>query len=156
MRQRIGYDRYDTLEALAQLNEIYDDLRILDNLFLPSQKLLKKVRIGSRLIRRYDTPRTAFDRLKNCSEALTTRMKELDILRQSTDPFVLAKRIEQKIEKLQTLATRSSGQLKKPHTVTPARRAWIFSKKLKRRKGIFKNCNTRWLSKITKKGAIAR
>lgn len=51
VRQRIGYGRYDTPEALALLNKIYDDLRILDNLFLPSQKLAKKVRVGSRLIR---------------------------------------------------------------------------------------------------------
>jgi hypothetical protein len=156
VRQRIGYDRYDTPEALAHLNEIYDHLRILDNLFLPSQKLLKKVRIGSRLIRRYDTPRTALDRLKDCPEALPERMKELEAIRQSTDPFALAERIERKIERLQTLATRSSSQFQRPPTPSPARRAWIFSKKLKRRKGIFKNCNARWLSKITKKGAIAR
>ncbi len=156
VRQRIGYGRYDTPEALALLNEIYDDLRILDNLFLPSQKLAKKVRVGSRLIRRYDKPRTAFDRLKNGPEALPERMRELEILRQSTDPFALAKNIERKIEKLQTLATRSIGKIKTPTPVAPSRRNWTFSKKLKRRKTIFKKCNTRWLSKITQKGALAR
>lgn len=156
VRQRIGYDRYDTSEALVKLKDIYDDLRILDNLFLPSQKLIKKVRIGSRLIRRYDTPRTAFDRLKDCTQTLTGHMEALECLRKSTDPFALANRVDRKIQELQALATRSSSQLKRPHTVTPARRAWIFSKKLKRRKAIFKKCNTRWLSKITKKGETAR
>jgi hypothetical protein len=156
VRQRIGYARFDTPAALALLNEVYDDLRLLDNLFLPSQKLLEKVHVGSRLIRRYDAPRTALDRLKACPEALPDKIRELEEIRKSTDPFALAERIERKIAKLQALATSCPGPLPTPPTPTPARRAWLFSKKLKRRKTIFEKCNTRWLSKITKKGALAR
>ena len=35
------------------------DLRLLQNLFLPSVKLIEKTRIGARIRRRYDAPRTA-------------------------------------------------------------------------------------------------
>lgn len=156
VRQRIGYQRFDTSETMTLLNSIYDDLRILDNLFLPSQKLLKKVRIGSRLIRRYDAPKTAFDRLKKCPEARADKMQELETIRRTTNPFALSRKIDENIKKLQTLATRSVRTLRIPPPPTPARRAWMFSKKLKRRQTLFNKCNKRWLSKITSKGAVAR
>ncbi|MGH3849911.1 MAG: hypothetical protein ACRDRT_09455, partial [Pseudonocardiaceae bacterium] len=118
VRQRIGYARYDTEAALTLMNDIYNDLFILDNIFLPSQKLLKKIRLGSRLIRRYDKPTTALNRLIDCPEALPDKIKNLLALRQSTDPFALAERIERKIEKLQTLASKPTGKIRIPRAPT--------------------------------------
>ena len=41
------------------MNDLYqNELRIFQNLFLPSMKLLDKTRIGSKLKRRYDKPKT--------------------------------------------------------------------------------------------------
>jgi hypothetical protein len=46
--------------ALA-INDLYGkELRLFENLFLPSVKLAKKERIGSRLRRRYEAPQTPF------------------------------------------------------------------------------------------------
>ncbi|MGH3850274.1 MAG: ISNCY family transposase, partial [Pseudonocardiaceae bacterium] len=58
VRQIIGYDRYDSPQAQKLMNDVYADLRIMNNLFQPSLKLLKKIHKGSRVIRRYDKPRT--------------------------------------------------------------------------------------------------
>lgn len=44
----IGWDRYDSPEALHAMNALDDELRIFQNLFQPSMKLLMKVRKGSR------------------------------------------------------------------------------------------------------------
>lgn len=64
VRRLMGYLRYDSPRALAAINEIYsNELRLLQNLFLPSVKLMSKTRVGSRLRRRYDQPQTALDRL---------------------------------------------------------------------------------------------
>ena len=52
VRKLIGYDRYDSPAALTALNALYGDLRLLQNLWLPSVKLVKKTRVGSRLRRR--------------------------------------------------------------------------------------------------------
>jgi hypothetical protein len=155
VRKRVGYDRYDTEEAKQLLNEIYENLRILDNLFLPSQKLLKKVRQGSRLIRRYDAPRTAFERVRQCPEAIPEKVQVLERLLQSTDPFALAERVEQKLLALQVLASRPQGfrQILRP---SATRKMLLFSHRIKSRKTRFIKDNQRWLSQITQKGALAQ
>ena len=56
VRKLVGYVRYDSDEALAALNALYEDLRLFQNLWLPSVKLVKKTRVASRLRRQYDAP----------------------------------------------------------------------------------------------------
>jgi hypothetical protein len=59
VRKVLGYLRYDSPQALDAINDLYrHELRILQNLFLPSMKLSEKVRVGSKLKRRYDKPLT--------------------------------------------------------------------------------------------------
>src|SRR4029077_18551904 len=70
VRKLLGYARYDSPEALHAINALYvQDLRLLQNLFLPSVKLLRKERVGSRIRRRYDRPQTPFERVLACPEA---------------------------------------------------------------------------------------
>jgi hypothetical protein len=53
VRKLIGWDRYDTPDAVAALNDLYThELRLYMNLFQPSVKLIRTVRRGSRKIRR--------------------------------------------------------------------------------------------------------
>ena len=108
VRKLIGWDRYDTAEAVDLLNDLYrNELCIMMNLFQPSVKLLRKERVGSRLRRIYDAPQTPLDRLRACKGAKKARVAELLRLRATTDPFLLAQAIEAKIERLGRLATRS-------------------------------------------------
>lgn len=107
VRKIFGYERYDSQPALEAINDLYrNELRILQNLFLPSMKLLEKTRIGSKLKRRYDQPRTPLDRLLNCPQADPVKIQKLKDLRQSIDPFDLSKHIEQKLERIYLLANR--------------------------------------------------
>src|SRR5262245_11973019 len=63
VRKLVGYLRYDTPLAVGALNALYrHELRLFQNLFLPSVKLLGKERVGARLRRRYDAPRTPLER----------------------------------------------------------------------------------------------
>jgi hypothetical protein len=108
VRKLIGWDRFDTPEAVELLNDLYrNELRIMMNLFQPSVKLIGKERVGSRLRRIYDAPQTPLDRLRACREADKARLAELLRLRATTDPFLIARSIEAKIERLGHLATRS-------------------------------------------------
>lgn len=66
VRKLVGCDCYDSAAALQALNALYADLRLFQNLFQPSIKLLTKVRKGSRLIRRYDRPQTPFEQVCAC------------------------------------------------------------------------------------------
>lgn len=69
-------------------------------------KLLEKTRIGSKLKRRYDQPCTPLDRLLRCFQADPLKIHKLKNLRESIDPFALAKSIEQKLEPIYLMANR--------------------------------------------------
>ena len=107
VRKIFGYERYDSKQALEAMNDLYrNELRIFQNLFLPSMKLLDKTRIGSKLKRRYDKPKTPLERLLNCPQADPLKIQELKNLRDRIDPFVLATRMEQKLELIYLMANR--------------------------------------------------
>jgi len=76
------------------------------NLFLPSVKLLKKVRVGSKVRRVYDGPRTPFERVRDCPQADREKVAQLETLRKRLDPFQLARTIERKLERIYGLANR--------------------------------------------------
>ena len=107
VRRLIGWDRYDTAEACATLNDLYrNEWRLMMNLFQPSVKLVRKVRVGSRLKRMYDQPQTPLDRLLTCTPE-HPQVQRLQQLRQSLDPFTLAEAIERKVEHIYRLASRA-------------------------------------------------
>ncbi len=59
MRKVLGYLRYDTPKELMIINDLYrDKLRLYKNFFQPVMKLVSKERIGGRVKRKYDTPKT--------------------------------------------------------------------------------------------------
>ena len=63
VRTAVGYMRYDTQEELRLLNQIYAQTRLLINFFYPSMKLVEKIRIGARVKKRYDVPKTPYQRV---------------------------------------------------------------------------------------------
>lgn len=109
VRKVVGYDRYDSTLALVALNALYADLRLLQNLWLPSVKLVTKTRIGSRLRRVYDPPQTPLDRVRACPTADAAKVAALTQLQATLDPFVLAARIEAQQLRLYALASGRPG-----------------------------------------------
>jgi len=78
-------------------------------------KLLEKTRIGSQLKRCHNKPHTPLERLLNCPRADPAKIQKPKNLRDSTDPFELAKRLEQKLERIYQMANyRISATLKPP------------------------------------------
>ena len=63
IRRTVGYSRYDTDKELNTLNELYSYLRLYVNFFQPVRKLIKKDRIGSKIIKRYDEAKTPYRRV---------------------------------------------------------------------------------------------
>lgn len=63
VRRLIGYDRYTSPAALAQLNAVYSVLRLYWNFFQPLRKLTAKVRHGAQVTKRYDRAQTPYQRL---------------------------------------------------------------------------------------------
>jgi hypothetical protein len=106
VRKLVGYERYDSQAAVDALNDLYAEMRLLQNLFLPSVKLIAKTRVGSRVRRKYDTPQTPLERLVSGGKGDHGKVEALVRQRARLDPFALAKRIEQKQERVFRLANR--------------------------------------------------
>src|SRR5574341_2027073 len=120
VRKLFGYLRYDSEPARQAMNDLYrNELRILQNLFLPSMKLISKARVGSKLKRRYDKPKTPLERVAACPQADPLKLAELKKLRDATDPFALAKTIEQKLERVYQLANQRLSPSPKPPQPSP-------------------------------------
>lgn len=68
VRRFVGYQRLDTYRQLTILNCLYDLLSDYQNFFQPVMRLKEKVRNGTRLTRRYDKAKTAYQRVLECSE----------------------------------------------------------------------------------------
>ena len=63
VRRWVGYGRYNTQEQVDILNQLYAVLRLYTNFFLPVMKLKEKERIRSKVIKRYDKPKTPYQRI---------------------------------------------------------------------------------------------
>jgi transposase InsO family protein len=107
VRKLLGWDRYDTPQAVEAMNHLYaHELRLWMNLFLPSVKLRRKIRVGSKLRRLYGPAQTPLDRVFASPGADRERVAELQTLRQRLDPFALAQTIDRKLEQIHALADR--------------------------------------------------
>ena len=105
VRKLMGYVRYDSHQALEAMNDLYrNELKLFQNLFQPSVKLVKKIRIGSRLKRLYDKPKTPFQRVCEYPQADPDKVAPLKKLLESLDPFELSKTIDQKLERICQMA----------------------------------------------------
>ena len=113
VRKLLGYGRFDMPEAIDAINDLYrNELRWFQNLFQPSMKLLCKMRVGSQLRRKYDKPRTPFERVVAFGQGKTAKIAELEELRKSLDPFALSEAIERKLSHIWAMrskAPRSRG-----------------------------------------------
>lgn len=92
-RSIIGYDLYRK------------EHRLFDNLFLPSVKLSKKLRIGSKVKRVHDYAKTPLDRLIETNKGDISKLTELLKLRKILNPFELSKVIDAKLEKIWRMAS---------------------------------------------------
>jgi hypothetical protein len=98
VRRLLGYARYDSRPALEAINDLYSkELCLFRNLFLPSVKLVRKVRIGSRTRRIYGVPQTPFERVCASPASDPERIAELK-RQQQLDPFELSRTIQAKLE----------------------------------------------------------
>jgi hypothetical protein len=132
VRKLLGYDRFDSQMALDAINDLYSDLRLFQNFFQPSMKLKSKTQKGSRLIRRYDPPQTPWHRVLACPQKHTQKVKELAAQRDTLDPFQLSRRIDQKLARIDTLASRRPVAL--PPDVSPRWRSFVYGNRARRKR----------------------
>lgn len=79
VRRLLGYGRYESEQALAQLNAVYELLRLWINHWQPTLKLVSKERDGAKVRKRYDEARTPYRRVLatvDLNEDLKARLEQ--------------------------------------------------------------------------------
>ncbi len=93
VRTAVGYLRYDTQEQLRLLNQLYAQLQLLVNFFYPSMKLIEKVRVGARVYKRYDTPRTPYQRVLDSAHVPRAQKNKLHAQFQQLNPAAITRSV---------------------------------------------------------------
>lgn len=98
IRQWLGYYRFDNKHVLPLINDLLsNELRLLNNFFLPSVKLMQKQRIGSKIIKKHDRPKTPYQRIMESKHINQKTKNELTQIKKSLNPFKLRQAIERKL-----------------------------------------------------------
>jgi len=104
VRHLVGYDRFASKAAYAQLARVYTLARLHVNFFQPVEKLLTKHRVGARVHRRFDRAQTPYQRLCAAGVLPPDKRAELEALYQRLNPLQLQRDIEAALERLWKLA----------------------------------------------------
>ena len=104
VRQLFGYDRLDQREMVPLVNEIYRDYwGPLMNFFIPSIKLIRKVRVGAKMKKTYDKPQTPYKRLMDSVNLTDPQKVELEHRYNQLNPFELKAGLEKKMKEFNEL-----------------------------------------------------
>jgi hypothetical protein len=109
VRQWLGYHRFDIPEIVPLLNKLYKaEWRLFHNFFCPSVKLIEKQRIASKTIKRYDDPKTPYQRIMDSPDIDPATKQKLTKLFNKLNPFHLRKAMEDKLKKIFLLCYKNS------------------------------------------------
>jgi hypothetical protein len=116
VRQWLGYDRLDNPEVIPLLNDLYTtEWRLFHNFYCPSAKLLSKERIGSKNIKKHDSPKTPYQRVLESKVISEFTKNGLRQIFENTNPFVLAHGIKTKLKRIFKTCYRTPVTLDSQH-----------------------------------------
>ena len=104
VRELLGYGRFGDLKLCEQVKDLYEKAWLpLRNHFTPVMKLIEKQRVGSKVLKKYDTPASACDRLIACAKVSEETKAHLRPTRAALDPMDLAANMQARLAKIFTL-----------------------------------------------------
>jgi hypothetical protein len=105
IRQYLGYQRFDNPLLVELLNELYiSEWSLYFNFFIPSVKCIDKIHLGSKIIKKYDPPKTPFQRVQESSTVSTKQKKNLKNQLNTLNPFCLQQQMANKIKQILRIA----------------------------------------------------
>lgn len=101
VRQWFGYHRLDKRRIVDMMNELYQsEWRLYHNFFQPSTKLIEKKVVASKTLKRYDKPKTPYERVLESKHVEPSVKRVLKEQFKTLNPFQLKKGIETKMKKI--------------------------------------------------------
>lgn len=106
VRQWLGYFRFDNPAVVSLLNDLLrNEWRLYHNFFMPSVKLVEKKQIATKTIKRYDKPKTPYQRVMESPDISTSTKQAFKEQFKTLNPFKLKKVIDAKLKTI--FATRT-------------------------------------------------
>ena len=101
VRKLMGYGRMDKEWQLKKMNDLYwNEQDFYKNFFLSNKKLIEKKRVGTKIVKKYDTPRTPFQRLLENKEFPESEKEKLKMIYAQLNPAELKRSLDRKISKI--------------------------------------------------------
>jgi len=98
VREIFGYERFEDPVLVDLMNDIYKTCwNPLHNFFIPTFKIKEKIRIGAKIKKIYDDPKTPYQRLLDSSFLTQEQEQKLRERKQQLNPFTLARELEKKL-----------------------------------------------------------
>jgi hypothetical protein len=109
VRRLMGYGRFDGVETARVMARLYAAARLYVNFFQPSFKLKEKRREGAKVIKRYHSPSTPYERALAHPKVAETVKKRLREQYRTLDPVALLAEIRAAQEELGNRIDRRAG-----------------------------------------------
>jgi 5S rRNA maturation endonuclease (ribonuclease M5) len=101
VRKLVGYTRLDKDYQLRVLNSLYrKEWGLFKNFFIANKKLISKKRVGTRIKKVYDKPRTPYQRLLESKEYSNEQKEALRAIYVKLNPVELKRNIDKKLNKI--------------------------------------------------------
>src|SRR5215831_38781 len=102
VRLWFGYERYDNPEVVPLINALCQGaLNQLLNYFLPTMKLDKKHRVGSRIVRQYGEVLSPLNRVLACAQVSQQTKEQLAAQRLKLNPFDLRRQVDHQLKQIE-------------------------------------------------------
>jgi predicted DNA-binding transcriptional regulator AlpA len=109
VRRLVGYGRFSSKPAYELLLRLYPLVDLQMNFFRPLRKLVGKQRQGAKVSKRYDEPRTPYQRLVASGALGAADQTKIDKQLEALNPAELQREIERLLRKLWQLADQREG-----------------------------------------------
>lgn len=98
VRNLFGYERLEKYGVVQMMNDLYrKEWSLYQNHFIPTMKLLSKQRTGCKYKKKYEIPKTPYERLLESAFVDDATKEKLKAIHASLNPFKLKQEIERKL-----------------------------------------------------------
>ena len=108
IRQMLGYQRFDDPSLTDLLNDLYSsEWNDYFNFFIPSVKLVSKTRVGSKIKKVHDKPKTPYQRLIESEHVDDQTKEQLQRYLRTLNPFELHSKMAAKVKHILNVVNES-------------------------------------------------
>lgn len=104
VRSLFGYERFEKYDVVKKMNSLYrNEWSLYQNHFIPTMKLLTKQRTGCKYKKKYEAPKTPYERLIESPYVADATKAKLKATHETLNPFKLKQDIELKLSDIQKI-----------------------------------------------------